>query len=246
MKHAFITGAGRRVGREIALHLAMAGYNITIHYNNSKAQAQQTADDVCQFGVKCALVQGDLSNLENLPNLITSSNQQLGEITLLIHNASLFLKDNFENIEIDSLQTHMQVNCFAPIMLTKAFCAQNKTNGQVICLSDGMNGWSISPNYFSYSLSKMAFENFITLQAASLAPSVRLNGIALGATLQGVQDNPDTFTKIANLSPLKHNSNAKEVCAAIDFLEKSPSITGQIIALSNGFNLYSRSIVKNA
>lgn len=246
MKHAFITGAGRRVGREIALHLAKAGYNITIHYNSSKVEAMQTAEDVRGFGVKCALVQGDLSNLDNLPNLIAASNQQIGEINLLIHNASLFLKDNFEIVEANILQAHMQVNCFAPIMLTQAFCEQNKTNGQVICLSDGMNGWSVSANYFSYALSKMAFENFINLQAASLAPNVRLNGIALGATLEGEHDSPETFSRLAELSSLKRTSNPIEVCATIDFLEKTPSITGQIIALSNGFNLYSRSIIKNS
>jgi NAD(P)-dependent dehydrogenase (short-subunit alcohol dehydrogenase family) len=241
MKHAFITGSAKRVGREIALHLAQAGYNITIHYHNSHEAAQQTAEDIREIGVKCALVRGDLTNLEGLSDLIAKSSEQIGEITLLIHNASLFMKDNFENIKATDLQSHMQVNCFAPIILTEAFVKQNKSSGQVICLSDGMNGWSMSPNYFSYALSKMALEQFITLQAANLAPNIRLNGIALGATLADANAKPDSFYKIAASTPLKCNSNYFEVCKAIEFLENTASLTGQIITLSAGLNLFSRS-----
>ena len=122
-------------------------------------------------------------------------------------------------------------------MLTQALAAQ-ATKAQVVCLLDGMNSWSISPNFLSYSLSKLALEQFIKLQAAAIAPNIRLNGIALGSTLEGELDS-NTFAKTASLSPLKRNSNPAEVCETIMFLENAPAITGQIIALSNGFNLVS-------
>ena len=237
MKHAFITGGAKRVGREIALHLAAQGYNITIHANKSKVEAQQTLSDIAALGVNAHIEYGDLNEPQHAGAMLQSASKQLGAITLLVNNASIFFKDELANVTVDSLQAHMNINCFSAIMLTNALAAQ-ANKAQAICLLDGMNSWSISPNFLSYSLSKLALEQFIKLQAAQLAPNMRLNGIALGSTLEGELDS-NTFTKTARLSPLKRNSNPQEVCETIMFLEKSPSITGQIIALSNGFNLVS-------
>ncbi len=244
MKHALITGGAKRVGREIALHLAQQGYYISLHYNHSQNEAQQTKRDIEAHMVQCGIVQGDLNEPHCAVNILRQATKKLGNVTLLINSASVFMRDDLAIVTADSLQSHMNVNCFSSIMLTQALFAQvgieqEGTKAQVICLLDGMNGWSISPNFLSYSLSKLALEQFIKLQAASLAPNVRINGIALGATLQGHMDGDDTFAKIASLSPLGRNSNPAEVCGAIDFLERTPSITGQIISLSSGFNLQS-------
>ncbi len=249
MKHALITGAAKRVGREIALHLAANGYDITIHYNDSYDEACQTKHDVELHNVKCWLVQADLSDLHQAGEIVQKAYAQGGEITLLINNASLFLKDDLANVTAQSLQSHMNINCFSAVMLTQELLKQkmeahssslnNLSPTQVICLLDGMNSWSISPNFLAYSLSKQALEQFIKLQAASLAPHIRLNGIALGATMCGHMDKEDTFAKIAELSPLKRVSNPQEVCDAVMFLENIPTITGQIISLSSGFNLQS-------
>jgi NAD(P)-dependent dehydrogenase (short-subunit alcohol dehydrogenase family) len=237
--HAFITGSAKRVGRKLALTLAQAGYNITLHYRHSAAEVQHTYADIVAFGVKCHIVQGDLQELAEMESLMTEATAALGAVTLLVNNASLFEKDDLTSLTPDMLQRHMDINSFAPMLLSRGFVAQlpPKTQGHIVCLLDGMHGWSVSPAFLSYSLSKLALQQFITLTAASLAPQVRLNGIALGATLEGHMDKPDTFTKTAAISPLKRNSTPQEVCDTLLYLERTPTITGQVISLSSGLHL---------
>ena len=235
-KHALITGAAVRVGRSIALHLARFGWDITIHYRHSKAEAEVLAQEIITLGQRADTLAADFSRPESVTSIFTSLSRP---VDLLIHNASVFEKDGLSNLTAEKLQAHMNVNLFSPLLLTQGFIAQlpKNTRGDVICLLDGLIGWSISPHYLSYSLSKLSLRNAITLLARSLAPEVRINGITLGATLAGKEDSPSTFEKIRSLTPLHTTSSEIEVCAAIDFLLASASTTGQILDLSSGMTL---------
>lgn len=236
LKHAFITGSAVRVGRAIALHLAKKGWDITIHCHRSVQEAENLAALIKDMG-RCADVRrGDLSCLDDVEKLL-----EYGQpISLLIHNASMFEKDGLSNLTQERFFNHMRVNLLAPLLLTQHFAKQlpNGARGDVICLLDGMHGWSISPHYLSYSLSKLGLRDTVQLLASSLAPAIRINGIALGATLPGEQDLPSTFEKIRSLTPLKQTSSPEEVCAAIDFLLASGTATGQIMDLSGGMSLH--------
>ncbi|MFO1242820.1 MAG: SDR family NAD(P)-dependent oxidoreductase [Rickettsiales bacterium] len=235
-KHAFVTGGAIRVGRAIALHLAVKGWDITLHYGHSETEAGRTANDIEGLGRSAHLVQADLS----IPDAVSGLLENLSKpVSLLIHNASVFEKDSVVTLTADRLQNHLNVNLVSPLLLTQAFVKQlpKDAKGHVICLLDGMLGWSISPHYLSYSISKLGLHNAVNLLAGSLAPGVRINGIALGATLPGDSDLPSTFEKIRGFTPLRSNSNTGEVCAAIDFLLETPSITGHIIDLSSGMAL---------
>lgn len=239
-KHAFITGAAKRVGRALALSLARQGYNITIHYHTSHDEAQALCEEIEALGRQCCTVRADLGQHEQVQGLIEQSVDTLGTVTLLIHNASLFEKDNLKTATPESLEAHMRINMFAPIWLTQAFMAHlpDTVEGHIICLLDGMKGWSISPQFMSYSLSKTGLEQFIQLQATTLAPYARINGIALGATLEGHMDKPTTFDKIRSITPLEHISSIKEVETALHALLDMPSVTGQIVKLSGGLHLH--------
>jgi NAD(P)-dependent dehydrogenase (short-subunit alcohol dehydrogenase family) len=157
-------------------------------------------------------------------------------VTLLIHNASLFARDTLADVTPEQMDAHISVNLTAPVLLTQAFAVQlpEGTNGQVIALTDGMHGWSISPSFLSYSLSKLALEQFVRLAKTALAPQIRVNALALGATLEGHMDEAETFEKTRHFVPLKHNSSVEEVCAAIMALEALPSVTGEVWHLSGG------------
>ena len=164
-------------------------------------------------------------------------------VITLIHNASRFEKDRLATLEADSMRAHLAVNVETPLLLTRAFAARfpkGKHPGYVICLLDGMSGWSVSPTFLSYSLSRLAMQEAIPLLASDLAPHIRVNGVALGATLPGVQDGPHTFAKLEWMSPLKRTSHPAEVCDAVDFLLKADGVTGQILNLSGGMNLPKR------
>jgi NAD(P)-dependent dehydrogenase (short-subunit alcohol dehydrogenase family) len=240
---AFITGAAKRVGREITLNLARQGWNIAIHYNTSEYDAMSLEEEIIGLGVSCCAIQGDLCQAESASLWLEEASARLGDIDTLILNASLFERDTLDTLTTESFASHITVNLHSAITLIQAFTKHlpTRASGNIICLGDGMKGWSISPSFLSYSLSKMALENLVTLLAPAIAPHARINMIALGATLQGAQDNEGLFDKLSNINALKRNSSPKEVCTAVNFLLQSPSVTGQIIDLAGGFTLQQQS-----
>ncbi len=128
---------------------------------------------------------------------------------------------------------------FAPLRLIRAFAAQCSASGNssIINIGDGMHGWSMSPNFLTYTLSKMALADLTKLLAMELAPRIRINTIAPGAMLPSHMDKPGVFKKLARLTPLKRNSNPSELCDAVSFLLRAESLTGQCIDLSGGLGL---------
>ncbi|MBY0354485.1 MAG: SDR family NAD(P)-dependent oxidoreductase, partial [Rickettsiales bacterium] len=236
---ALITGAAQRVGRSLALHLAQQGWDIVLHYHRSQTHALELADELRAIGRQVALAPANLADPNSVTQIVEAA-QGLPPITLLIHNASLFAKDTLPTLNADHLREHLQVNLETPLLLTRAFAERfpkGEQAGNVICLLDGMQGWSISPNFLSYSLSRLAMQEAIPLLASELAPHIRVNGIALGATLPGVMDKSTTFAKLEWVTPLRRTSHPQEVCDAVDFLLRADGVTGQIFNLSGGMNL---------
>ncbi len=238
-KHAFVTVAAKSIGRAMVLSLVHAGYDITIHCHQSVQEARALGEEIAAIGQKACVVRADLGQLDSLAACMEESVNALGAPTLLVHNASIFEKEGLEDATPASLERHMRVNALAPIMLSKAFMAHlpQDQKGHIVCLLDGMQGWSISPHFLSYSLSKLALEQFITLQAPVLAPHIRLNGIRLGATLEGAMDKPETFDKVRAMTPMRATSSPEEVCNALHALEALPNVTGQVIDVSGGMSL---------
>jgi NAD(P)-dependent dehydrogenase (short-subunit alcohol dehydrogenase family) len=230
-KTVLITGAAKRVGRHIALYLADIGYDIAIHYNKSATEAQELAKIIKAKGRNAYLVQADLSDEMQLSDIYNN----LPHIDCLINNAAVFEKDNLANLTHKSFNQHLSVNLYAPLQLIAGFVKQYQgCEGNIINITDGIIGWSISENFLSYAISKQALQNSVKLLVAELAPNIKINTIAAGATLQGHQDKADTFDKIKNLMPLQKTSNPDEICASIKFIINNPSITGQVISLAGG------------
>ena len=238
--HALITGAAKRVGREIALHLANHGYDLTLHYHRSEDEAKSLYTEITALGRICRLVQADLSTPHVTSTVFTTAeaHSPMSPVTLLIHNAALFERDTLETATYEQLDAHMRVNLYSPMLLTQAFSAQlpKETKGHVIALTDGLHGWSLSPSFLSYSMSKLALEQFVRLMASRLAPHIRINTVAMGATLAAHEKDANTFLKTQSMTPLQCNSSPQEVCDIIIALEKLSSVTGQIFYLSSGLH----------
>jgi len=234
---ALITGAAKRVGREVALHLADLGYDVVLHYHSSAKDAQALAETIRAKGRKAHLVQADLSKFDAVGKLF--DDLPIGPVTLVVHNAARFIRDELHSMKPEVLEEHFRVNVLSPMLLTQAFVKHlpASLSGHVITLSDGIMGWSVSPQFFSYAASKLAWLPLTDLLAASLAPRIRMNTVALGATLPGVMDTPKSFDKLAEISPLKRTSNTDEVCRTLSYLIETPSITGQVFYLSSGMHL---------
>ena len=231
-----ITGAGKRIGAGIAQHLAARGHNLVLHYGRSHDEAQALAQTLrAAYGTVVTLVQADLEDTEALADFWA----ELPPVTAVVHNAAVFAREGFAAMTASSLRQHLTVNLEAPLLLTQGFLAQlpQAAAGSVVVLGDGSHGFSMSPEFFGYAVSKLAWQPVIELLAVACAPRVRANMIALGPTLPGEIDDDAMHARIAARSPLRRRGHVGELYTAIDFLLASDGVTGQTISLANGFGL---------
>lgn len=234
-----ITGAGRRIGAEIARHLAAQGHNLVLHYHRSRNEAEVLANEIraTHHAPRVALIKADL---EDTPTLEKFWNG-LPPVTQIIHNASRYVRDTLDTMTAADLRAHLAVNLEAPILLTQGFSRQlpKDRSGNIIFIGDDALRWSISPEFFSYAASKHAGRAVIDLVAGAVAPRIRANIIALAPTLPGTNDPDGLFERLAERAPLKRTGEVHDVLTAIDYLSTAPGITGQVIGLGNGMGLNS-------
>ncbi len=236
-KTVLITGAALRVGRSLALSLADAGWDIALHYNTSEKPARELAALIAGKGRKAHLAQADLAREQSVSGIFPALAKQGIIPDALINNAATFEKDSLGTIDHKHWHAQMDTNLFAPLLLMRDFAAHYKGDGgNIINITDGLAGWSMSSNFLSYSLSKVGLAHATRMLAHEFAPRIRVNAIAPGATLASKHDTKETFAKLKEIVPLKRVSSPEEVCDAALFLLSAPSVTGQIISLSGGLN----------
>ena len=232
---ALITGGAKRIGAFLAEKLAGEGYDIVLHYHRSQADAEALAVRLRALGAAVTLRAGALDDADATAHIW----RDLPPVTLLINNASRYTRDSITDMSAADLQAHVQVNMMAPILMAQAFAAQlpQGAEGNIILLSDSAYGWSISPHFFSYSVSKIGLSGTTDLLAAALAPRIRVNTLALGPTLSGEMDSQEIFARIAAHSPLQKSNDPEQVWQALSMLLATDSLTGQVLELSSGLGL---------
>jgi NAD(P)-dependent dehydrogenase (short-subunit alcohol dehydrogenase family) len=235
---ALVTGAGRRLGRAIALDLARRGWRVGVHYHASAAEALAVVTEIESKGGQAAAFAADLARLEAPEPLIESCAASLGPITCLINSAACFEWDAIQTLGRDSWQAHLDVNLRAPIFLAQAFARRlpEGATGNVINIID-QKVLRPDPEFFSYTVAKSALWTATKMLAQGLAPWIRVNAIAPGPVLPSLKQTEDEFTQECRSTLLRHGVEVEEVTAAVRFLLESPSITGQMIALDSGQHL---------
>ena len=239
MSGAFlITGAGRRIGRQIALDLADAGHDIAVHFSTSRDAAEELVKLIEAKGRKAALVQGDLADADIGGRLIGEATQKLGVVNGLMNNASLFEEDEIGAVTLDSWQRHMDINLRAPVMLAQAFAQALPAgvDGNIINMLD-QRVLRLNPQFFSYNISKTALWTATRTLAQALAPRIRVNGIGPGPALPSARMSDAEFDKQKSLTLLERGTSPEEISAAVKFIVSQPSLTGQMIALDGGQHL---------
>ena len=235
---ALVTGAGRRLGRAIALDLAQCGWRIGVHYHASEAEAVGLVSEIEAMGGQAAALQADLAHLEDLPRLIEACGETLGAPTCLINNAACFERDTADSLDAESWQMHLDVNLRAPVFLTQAFARQlpDGVSANVINLVD-QKVRRLNPDYFSYTIAKSALWTATQTLAQALAPRIRVNAIAPGPVLPSRNQSEADFAAECRSTLLKRVVSTDDVTAAVRFLLETPSITGQMITLDGGQHL---------
>jgi len=240
-----ITGAARRLGREMALALAAAGWQVAVHYRGSADEAQATVADCAKAGrsgARFAAFQADLSDEAATRTLLPQVIAHFGAVDAVVNSASLFEHDDPATFNYGAMQAHLAANTGAPVLLAQALHAHLVERGQ-----DGANGvvvnmldqklWNQNPDFFSYTLSKAALEAATTMLALALAPQVRVVGVAPGLTITSHLLSDDKFQKLHRLSPLGRSSTAADVVSAVRFALENRSITGTTLLVDGGQHL---------
>ncbi|TAL24431.1 MAG: SDR family oxidoreductase [Aquabacterium sp.] len=235
-----VTGAARRLGRHIALHLAQAGWDIAVHCHRSRDDAQATADEARAHGARAEVLQADLASEGDCRGLLAQAVARLGPVDAVVNSASLFEFDDAQGFGHDAFSRHLLTNTAAPVLLAQALAAHLQSDpareGVVVNLLD-QKLWNPNPDFFSYTLSKAALEAATTLLAQALAPRLRVAGVAPGLTLDSPWLQGEQFRQAHQLSPLGRSSTPDDVAAAVRFVLENRSITGTTLVVDGGQHL---------
>jgi NAD(P)-dependent dehydrogenase (short-subunit alcohol dehydrogenase family) len=235
-KAALVTGAARRIGRAIAAHLAREGWDIGIHYNTSREEALSLADEVKAAGGDCRLYCQDLNNPAAADVLAKSCMADFPHTRLLVNSASIFKKDTVATLNPELWDEHLRINALAPILLTRAFHRLGEGQNCVINMLD-QKVTGVTPDFFSYTISKLALHNATRMLAMSLWPKTRVNGIAPGLVLRSGDQTEEQFQQAHSRTPLGVGPSLEEICRAVSLLAGTASMTGQVITIDGGRHL---------
>lgn len=244
-KAALVTGAGRRVGRALALALAEDGYDIAVHYRSATEEAESLAAELERLGRRSVLIQADLAQESDVAGMIERANAALGPIGVLVNNASTFEMDLIDDATRESWDLHIEPNLRAPFLLTQKFASAlpEMSFGAVVNLLD-QRVWNLTPYFVSYTVSKSALWTLTRTLAMALAPRIRVNAIGPGPTLPSTRQSDSQFAQQVASVPLKCGPSLEEVGQTARFILSTPSLTGQMIALDGGQHLVWRSGVE--
>lgn len=237
-KAALVTGAGRRIGRALALDLASHGWAVAVHYYTSKADADDVVAECRRRGARATAVQANLARESETADILPQVEERLGPLNLLINNASVFERDEAADATRESWDLHMEVNLRAPFALSQAFVKQlpPESCGLIVNVLD-QRVWNLTPHFLSYTLSKSALWTLTRTMAMALAPRVRVNAVGPGPTMRNDRQTEEHFEAQWNAVPLKRPTGTEDVCAAVRYFIDAPSVTGQMLALDGGEHL---------
>ena len=248
-----VTGAAKRLGREIALACASAGWRVAVHYRGSEEDAIETvalcAGNTSLNGHFHQKFQADLADEAATRGLADQVIAQMGRLDAVVNSAALFEHDGPQSFGYAAMQKHLASNTGAAIVLAQALHAHllsagvqagdeaaARRRGVVVNLLD-QKLWNQNPDFLSYTLSKAALEAAGTMLAIGLAPLVRVVGVAPGLTLTSHLLTEAQFQALHKLSPLGRSSTPQDVCAAVLFALSNSSITGTTLLVDGGQHL---------
>lgn len=235
-KWALITGAGKRLGRAVALELASHGWGVAVHYRRSQKDAEDVAEAARAKGVGAAILQADLSDEASLTDLAAAAQAASGDALVgLVNCAASFDHDTLNNVSAKTLHAQIDVNTLTPSVLAREFAS---------CLPEGARGGVVNfldfklaspyPDHFSYTLSKYALAGATDLLARALAPRVRVNAVAPGFVLPAPGQTEADYLRLHADTPLAYGPTPQDVANAARFLLENPAITGQTIYVDAG------------
>lgn len=232
---ALITGAAKRIGRGIAVALAEEGVNIVIHYRSSAEEAEELCAQLAEQGVKSWLIRADFENAGETETLIGRTLEIVGSLDILVNSASMFPPNTLGDVSLKDLVQNMQVNAWAPFVLSREF-ARQVGRGKIVNLLDSrLNGYDWF--HVAYFLSKHVFSVLTKMTALQFAPEITVNGVAPGLILPPLGKDQSYLDPLVGKVPLKRHGSPQDIAEAVIYLLKSDFVTGQVIHVDGGQHL---------
>lgn len=247
-KRALVTGAGKRLGRAMALALGERGCDVAVHYATSETDAQDVAAEIRAMGRKAEPVQADLLDEDATESLVSRASGLLGgPLDVLINNASIFEHDRIDTATKESWDRHIGSNLRAPFVLTQAFAAQappattapdGEPQAQAVIINMiDQRVRKLTPEFMTYTIAKMGLWAMTRTTAMALAPGIRVNAIGPGPTLQGARQSQAHFSQQREATLLQRGANPADIVAAMGYILDAPSLTGQLLCIDGGQHL---------
>jgi NAD(P)-dependent dehydrogenase (short-subunit alcohol dehydrogenase family) len=235
---ALVTGAGRRIGRAIALGMAEAGWDIAVHYRQSEAEALEVVHAIRALGRRAVELHADLSIEAAVRALPRQAVHLLGGLDCIVNNASLFEYDKPDDFSPALLAAHMQCNVTAPLLLAQELHALVPDGAQavVVNLLD-QKLYNLNPDFLSYTLSKAALQTATTMLAQALAPKLRVVGVAPGITMVSGDQTEDGFERAHAVTPLGRSSTPQDIVDAVCYAARARALTGTTLLVDGGQHL---------
>ena len=244
---ALVTGAGRRLGRAMALYLARRGHDVAVHYAGSGPEAEAVAEEIRAMGRCAVTLNADLLDESQVETLVERAGAALGPLTVLVNNASIFEYDRIDTATRTSWDRHIESNLRAPYVLIQHFARQCPpavpdavgepvAQGLVVNMID-QRVWKPTPEFSTYTIAKMGLWALTQTAAQGLAPQIRVNAIGPGPTLRGGRQSEDHFSRQRAATILNRGANEGDIVAALGFFLDAPAVTGQMIAVDGGQHL---------
>ncbi len=231
----------------MALELARRGHDVAVHFHGAAAEAAEVVAAIRALGRQAEALGADLLDEDEAGALVSRAASALGgPLTVLVNNASIFEYDTLKSATRRSWDRHFGSNLRAPFLLTQAFAAQAPAaasaggeplaTGLVVNLID-QRIHKLTPEFMTYTLSKMGLWAFTRTAAQALAPAIRVNAIAPGPTLQGAKQTEEHFARQRAGTILRRGADAEDICAALGYLVDARAVTGQVICVDGGQHL---------
>ena len=231
---ALVTGAGRRIGRAIALRLAAEGARVVVHYGHSKDQANAVVAEIQSAGGEAFSVQAELTQSEEIARLFDEVERRCGRLDILVNNAGKFSPTPLPEATEDQWDSLLDSN-----VKSQFFCAQRAApllkrsgRGRIVNLASlgGLLSW---PKYTAYCVSKAGVIMLTRCLARELAPEVTVNAIAPG-TISFPDDAPEIAATFIRQAPLKRTGQPQDIVDAVSYLVHAAFVTGQVLVVDGG------------
>ena len=233
---AVITGAAHRLGKAIAFELAGCGYAIGLHYHQSSAAAQTTADQLRAMGTAVELLQADLEDPAQIEALFNRLDRMPYLLKVWVNSAAVMNRGDLRKMEVSEWDATLALNLRAPWLCAREAARRMSQGGVVINLSDSgaRKTWSGFP---AYAVSKAGLEILTRLLAKTLGPAIRVNAVAPGLILPAADQDEAKWAQLVDRLPLRKPGTPADVAKTVRFLIENETITGETIVVDGGYQL---------